>query len=121
MKINTKGEVSARNIRISRQIQKDLSRIITQSFSIENIGILTISKVNLSVDYAHAKVYFTVFGADPDTVELFLNNKSGWLYSCLYKLLKIHTVPTLHFLYDKHIEKANNLLKLIEKANDSSI
>ncbi|MBW0454424.1 MAG: 30S ribosome-binding factor RbfA [Candidatus Kinetoplastibacterium crithidii] len=119
MKMIDIDKVSSRNIRISKQIQKDLSKIISQRFTIKEIGIITISKVDLSVDYAYAKIYFTVFGIDPKIVEEFLNKKSGWFHSYLYKRLHIHTVPTLLFLHDVHIEKANNLLDLIEKANSN--
>ncbi|AGF49837.1 ribosome-binding factor A [Candidatus Kinetoplastibacterium blastocrithidii TCC012E] len=113
------NSISNRNIRIAKQIQRDLSEIIRKYYTLEQVGVCTISRVELSIDYAHAKVYFTVFGLDHFAVENFLNKKSGWLHSCLYKILKIHTVPSIQFLYDSQFYETDKLLDLIKQANSS--
>src|SRR5690606_13534034 len=75
--------------------------------------------VELSADYAHAKVYFTVLGAEPDTAAALLNEKAGWLHSQLYKLLHIHTVPTLRFVHDAQVARGIEMSALIDRANRS--
>lgn len=106
-----------RNIRLADQIQKDLALIIQREFNVSQVGLVTISSVELSADYAHAKVYFTVLGAQPEAVEQALNDKSGWLHSQLFKLLHIHTVPSLKFIHDDMIVRGIEMSKLIEQAN----
>ncbi|QEZ47012.1 30S ribosome-binding factor RbfA [Cupriavidus oxalaticus] len=112
-----KGNISSRNLRISDQIQKDLAEMIQRELRDPRLGLVTLQSVTLTPDYAHAKVHFTVLGAEPATVEAILNEKAGFLHSLLYKRLHIHTVPTLRFLHDTSVEHAIEMSKLINEAN----
>lgn len=109
--------VSGRNVRLADQIQKDLAELIQREIDMSKAGLITLTGVDLSADYAHAKVHFTVLGAEPDTATEILNTKAGWLHSQLYKMLHIHTVPTLRFFYDDHVVRGMEMSKLIEEAN----
>ena len=55
--------IPGRNIRLADQIQKDLALIIQREIDMSRAGLITLSSVDLTADYAHAKVYFTVLGA----------------------------------------------------------
>ena len=106
-----------RNVRLADQIQKDLAGLIQRELDMSRVGLVTLTEVDLSADYAHAKVYFTVLGAEPEAVTQVLNEKAGWLHSQLFKLLHIHTVPTLRFIHDPQIARAVELAQLIDRAN----
>lgn len=108
---------TSRNVRLADQIQKDLAQIIQREFNVSTYGLITVSGVDLSADYAHAKVYFTVLGAEPQSVEDALNEKSGWLHGQLFRILHIHTVPALRFIHDDHTARGVAMTKLIEEAN----
>ena len=108
---------SGRNIRLADQIQKDLAVIIQREIDISRAGLITLSGVELSADYAHAKVYFTVLGAEPELAANLLNEKAGWLHSQLFKLLHIHTVPTLRFFHDPQLKRGIEMSQLIDQAN----
>lgn len=108
---------SGRNIRLADQIQKDLAVIIQREIDVSRAGLITISGVELSADYAHAKVYFTVLGAEPEMAANLLNEKAGWLHSQLFKLLHIHTVPTLRFFHDPQLKRGIEMSQLIDQAN----
>lgn len=108
---------TGRNTRLADQIQKDLAQLVQREFDVSQVGLITISGVDLSADYAHAKVYFTVLGAEADVAEQALNDKAGWLHSLLFKLLHIHTVPTLRFIHDDQVARGIEMTKLIERAN----
>jgi ribosome-binding factor A len=106
-----------RNLRLADQIRKDLAGLIQREIEMSRVGLVTLTEVELSADYAHAKVYFTVLGAEPEAVSQVLNDKAGWLHSQLFKLLHIHTVPTLRFLHDPQIARGIELSQLIDRAN----
>ena len=108
-----------RTRRIAEQIKKDVSVLIQRELRDPRIGMVTIQEVHLTPDYAHAKVYFTVMGAEPAQVEKALNESAGFLHNALFKMLRIHTVPTLHFKYDSTEAKAADLSALITQANAS--
>lgn len=106
-----------RNTRLADQIRKDLAGLIQREIEMSRVGLVTLTEVELSADYAHAKVYFTVLGAEPEAVSEVLNDKAGWLHSQLFKLLHIHTVPTLRFIHDPQIARGIELSQLIDRAN----
>lgn len=115
MKKKTKPQ---RNIRIADQIQRDLSVLIARELKDPRVGMPTINAVELSPDYAHAKVYFSLLVGDTQEAEEALNQAAGFLRNHLFKRLHIHTVPTLHFFYDASIERASAMDALIKKAVD---
>lgn len=108
-----------RNVRLADQIQKDLASLIQREFDVSHIGLVTLSGVELSTDYAHARVYFTVLGATPAKAQDALNEKAGWLHAQLFKMLRIHTVPVLHFVHDDHVSRGVEMSRLIDEATQS--
>jgi ribosome-binding factor A len=113
--------IPGRNLRLADQIQKDLAGIIQREIGSKRAGLITVSGVDLSADYAHAKVYFTVLGAEPEEAGILLNEKAGWLHSLLFKLLHIHTVPTLRFYHDPHVVQGIEMSQLIDRALASDL
>jgi ribosome-binding factor A len=105
-----------RNRRLADQIQRDLASMIQREFNVAELGLVTLSRVELSADYAHAKVWFTVMGGEPAKAEAALNERSGYLHSLLYKQLHIHTVPRLKFVHDTPISEGIALARLIDEA-----
>ena len=87
--------------RIGEQIARDLAELIPQEVRDPRVGLVTITGCEVTPDYAHAKVYFTVLGSDPAASAAGLNAAAGMLRSILFKRLHIHTVPTLHFAHDQ--------------------
>ncbi len=105
-----------RSFRVADQIQRDLAELV-RDLKDPRLGMLTISGVDVTPDYAHAKVRFTLLIGDPQATEDALNEAAGFLRNSLFKRLQIHTVPTLHFHFDKSTERAAEMNALILKAN----
>ena len=81
------------------------------------IGLVTINNVEVTPDYAHAKVFFSVLVGEPEDTGQALNEAAGFIRNSLFKRLQIHTVPTLHFVFDRTTERAAELSALIQRAN----
>ena len=105
-----------RGFRVADQIQRDVAELIRE-LKDPRIGLVTINSVEVSPDYAHAKVFFSVLISEPAECEKALNEAAGFLRNGLFKRLSIHTVPTLHFQFDKTTERAADLSALIVRAN----
>ncbi len=110
-----------RNLRLADQIQKDLAEMIQREVEVSRAGLVTLTEVELTADYAHAKVFFTVMGASPEVATAALNEKAGWLHSLLFKRLHIHTVPTLHFVHDEQLSRGIVMSQLIDHANTPGV
>jgi ribosome-binding factor A len=111
-----KRSIPNRGFRVADQIQRDLSELIRE-LKDPRIGLLTLQAVEVSPDYAHAKVFFSVLVGDVAETEAALNEAAGFLRNGLFKRLQIHTVPTLHFQFDRTTERAAELSALIQQAN----
>jgi ribosome-binding factor A len=111
-----KKSIPNRSYRVADQVQRDLAELIRE-LKDPRIGMVTLNSVEVSPDYAHAKVYFSVLVGKPDETETALNEAAGWLRNGLFKRLAIHTVPTLHFQFDRSTERAADLSALIARAN----
>ena len=111
-----KHSIPNRSFRVADQIQRDVAELIRE-LKDPRVGLLTINAVEVSPDYAHAKVMFSLLVGDPHECETALNEAAGWLRNGLFKRLSIHTVPTLHFQFDRTTERAAELNALIRHAN----
>lgn len=110
-----KRSIPNRAYRVSDQIQRDLAELL-RGLKDPRIGLVTINAVEVSPDYAHAKVWFSQLGGDPADCERALNEAAGFLRNGLFKRLAIHTVPTLHFVFDRTTERAADMNALIARA-----
>ncbi len=110
-----KRSIPNRSFRVADQIQRDLAELI-RDLKDPRIGMVTISAVEVTADYAHATVHFSVLVGDKDNSQLALNEAAGFLRNGLFKRLQIHTVPTLHFAFDRTTESAADMNALIAKA-----
>ncbi len=105
-----------RGFRVADQIQRDLAQLVARELKDPRVGMITISAVEVTPDYAHAKVYFSLISGDPVETTAGLNAAAGFLRNGLFKRLHIHTVPTLHFIFDRTTERAADMNALISKA-----
>ena len=111
-----KHSVPNRGFRVADQIQRDLSELIAREVKDPRVGMVTLSAVEVTPDYAHAKVYFSLLTGDPQETQGALNHAAGHLRNLLFKRLHIHTVPTLHFVFDRTTERAADMNALIAQA-----
>ena len=114
-----KSSTPNRGFRVADQIQRDLTELIARELKDPRVGMVTIQSVEVAPDYAHAKVYFSLLVGDPVQCAEGLNQAAGFLRAGLFKRLHIHTVPTLHFLFDRTTERAAVMNALIARAVSS--
>lgn len=111
-----KRSIPNRSHRVADQIQRDVAELIRE-LKDPRIGMVTLNAVEVTPDYAHAKIYFSLLVGDPQESEVALNEAAGYVRNALFKRLQIHTVPTLHFVFDRTTERAADMNALIAQAN----
>jgi ribosome-binding factor A len=116
-----KSKTPNRSFKVADQIQRDLTELIARELKDPRVGMVTIQAVEVTPDYAHAKVFFSVLIGDKNVCEIALNQAAGFLRNGLFKRLHIHTVPTLHFLFDRTTEKAADMNALIARAVSTQV
>jgi ribosome-binding factor A len=114
--VKRKAATPNRGFKVADQIQRDLSEFIARELKDPRVGMVTINAVEVTPDYAHAKVFFSLLTGNPEETTVALNQAAGFLRNGLFKRLHIHTVPTLHFLFDRTTERAADMNALIAQA-----
>jgi len=106
--------------RVADQLQRELAAIISNEIKDPRVGMVTVTDVEVTPDFKHAKVYVTslVGGRDADHAEMLagLGSAAGFMRSLIGRRVKIHTTPELHFIYDRSIERGIRLSHLIDEA-----
>ena len=110
-----KSSTPNRGFKVADQIQRDLAELI-RDLKDPRIGMCTLQAVEVTPDYAHAKVFFSVLVGDGQATQEALNQAAGFLRNGLFKRLSIHPVPTLHFVFDRTTERASDMNALIARA-----
>lgn len=112
--------IPGRGIRVADQIQRDLAEIIAYELKDPRVGMITITEVQVTPDYAHAKVFFTTLVDNEEAVKntlAGLRAAAGFIRGQLGRRLTIHTIPEVHFVHDMSTARGMELSKLIDEAN----
>jgi ribosome-binding factor A len=112
--------IPARGLRVADQIQRDLAVIIAGGLKDPRIGMVTITDVQVTPDYAHAKVFYTMLNDNKDAIKNTndgLAAAAGFIRNQLGKQLHIHTLPQLHFVHDTSTSRGMEMSLLIDQAN----
>lgn len=107
-----------RSDRVAEQVRRDLADLIRTELKDPRVGMISLTAVELTPDYAHAKVFFTTLQAEHlGEIEQGLRRAAGFLRRELGRRIHIHTLPELHFIYDASVERGASLSQLIDEAN----
>ena len=112
------GHGYARSDRVSEQIRRELADLLR--FHLKDLRIapkltlVTLTAVEVTADYAHAKVFYT-----NEMIDQGLKHSASFLRRELGRRVRIHHVPELHFVFDSSVQEGVRLSKLIDEAVES--
>jgi ribosome-binding factor A len=108
----TKGQ--GRPQKLGDLIQRELSELLQRELRDPRVGMITITGVDVSPDFSHAKVFFTVLEKQRlEDAREGLRHAAGFLRSHLARRIKLYTTPELRFEYDESVERGDRLSRLI--------
>ncbi len=106
----------ARQDRVKEQIMRELAELTRTGLKDPRAGFITINEVEVTRDYSHATVYYTVLDdATRDVTAEALAHARGHLRSELARRIKLFKIPELHFKYDDSLARGMSLTSLIEQ------
>lgn len=113
----------ARSDRVVEQIRRELADLIRLEVKDPRVRMVTLTAVEITADYAHAKVFYTSLSGEQEraALERGLQRSAGFLRRELGKRVRIHHTPELHFVYDASISHAVEISKLIDDAVQSDV
>ena len=110
-----KDRVIKRSTRVADVIKNELSLLLVQRIRDPRLKDVSISRVELSDDLRHAKVYFTsLLGKrEAASAKKGLLKARGFMRSYLAKKINLRFTPDLNFWYDETVEKVEEMEKLL--------
>ena len=110
-----------RSQRVADYLQRELAGIIQREVRDPRVGMISITGVDVSRDIGHAKIHYTVMGADSvgdaeESTEV-LNKAAGFLRSQLARDSNMRSVPQLRFYFDSSVGRGRYMEDLISRAS----
>lgn len=109
---------SIKNTRINGEVQKELSRIISQEVKDPRINPMTsVVAVEVTPDLKFAKAYISVLGNEESkqATKEGLKKASPFIRSQLARKLNLRNTPELTFVLDQSIEYGVNMSRMIDE------
>ena len=114
--------------RVADQIRAEVTTIIARELHDPGVGFVTVTRVEVTADLQHAKVYYTSLGdatARTNTARA-LERAAGFMRRQIGQRLRLRHAPEIRFEFDQsigHQDRVEQLLKEIadEQADASDL
>ena len=111
-----------RGQRVAEQLHHEVAQMIRTEVKDPRVGMVTVTDVSLTPDYAYLTVYFSVLPDDEETVESTLaglQRAAGFMRGKLGRRVRIHTTPEIRFEHDRSTADGIAMSRLIDQALES--
>lgn len=99
--------------RIESLLVAEISQAILKDLNDPRIGLVTITRAQVSKDLSHARIFVSSMDGAEGAVEA-LQGSAGFLQSLLGKRLRLKRLPKLSFEADDSLSKLDRINRLIK-------
>jgi ribosome-binding factor A len=109
-----------RTVRLGVLIQKEISLLLRSGLKNPDVGLASISHVDVTPDLSYATVKVSVIGTGQEQMKSLkaLQQSAGFIRSHLSKLIKTHKFPELHFTFDENLQHAARIDEILHKLKE---
>jgi len=109
--------VGVRLDRVRVQLKRELSIILQEDLKDPRIGLITITRIDLTGDLRYARIYFSLLGDEKEKISSIegIESATGYIRRLIGERLKLKYVPELSFKLDRSIEYSMHLEKTFER------
>jgi ribosome-binding factor A len=111
-----------RRARIDHEIQREMARLLSTELKDPRLGFVTVTRVEITQDLQHAKVYVSVIGDRHVAKQslLALESAKGFLRGELGHAIALRHTPELSFVEDRTTERAIELSRVLAETSAAS-
>jgi len=109
--------------RIEEQLRIEISEILEREIQDPRVHFVTTTRVKVTPDLGHARVFVTVLGSDEERKKALQGLRSAAHFvkrSLAKRLHHLRRIPDLIFEYDETVEKDLRLEELLEKISSDA-
>lgn len=106
--------------RVADQIRAEVTTMIARELHDPGVGFVTITRVEVTADLQHARVYYTSLG-DPAARQnsgRALERAAGFMRRQIGQRLRLRRAPELHFEFDESIGHQDRVEQLLKEIAD---
>jgi ribosome-binding factor A len=107
--------------RVGDQIRQELSELLTRGAVHDpGIGFITVTRVQMSPDLQHARVFYTSMGDEKsrrDTAQA-LGRATPFFRRHLGGRLRLRRIPELEFRFDQSIENQDRIERILRELHE---
>jgi ribosome-binding factor A len=107
--------------RVADQVRAEVSSMIARDLHDPGLGFITITRVQVSPDLQHARVYYTTMGdpaARKNTARA-LQRAASFMRREIGHRLRLRRAPELEFTFDESIEHQSRVEELLQQWHDN--
>jgi ribosome-binding factor A len=110
-----------RTERLGHQIRVDLAELIAREVKDPRLGFVTVTRVELSADLHHARVFVSVLGSAEEHQSSLegLSSAAGFLRHEIGHRLELRRAPELTFVLDRGAEAGEKIEMLLQKIHEN--
>jgi ribosome-binding factor A len=107
----------SRSARVADQIRSELAMLLARELHDPGLGFVTITRVQVSPDLQHARVYYTALGDDKarQSSDRALHRAIPFLRRQIGSRLRLKRVAELEFVYDQSIAGQDRIEQLLNQ------
>ncbi len=106
--------------RVADQIRAEVTTIIARELHDPGVGFVTVTRVQVTSDLQHARVYYTSLGdatARQNTARA-LERATGFMRRQIGQRLRLRRTPEIHFEFDASIGHQDRVAQLLKEIAD---
>ena len=106
-----------RSDKIGEAIREEISSILLKEINDPRIQLVSITRVEVSADLQHAKIFVSIVGSDQKKHEAFAGLKSarGYIQRKLGKRIRLRYTPEIVFKMDTSIDEGMHIYELLQE------
>jgi ribosome-binding factor A len=106
-----------RSERLGELILAEISDLVVRDLKDPRLGFLTFTRVELSDDLRHAKIFVSMLGSEPEKARTLqgLASATGYIRRHLGRMLRLRYTPELTFLIDESMEHGAKIAQLLRQ------
>jgi ribosome-binding factor A len=111
---------SRRRQQVGDLIRDEVSQILTYEMKDPRLGMVSITRVEMSPDLRYATIHASVYGEEEEQSETLhaLSGASGYIRRLLAPRLRIRHIPVLSFRLDKSMAHADQIARTLNQIRE---
>lgn len=107
--------MTGRTARLDELLQQEISRIVSRDVRDPRVGFVTITRVEVTPDLRHARVWVSIIGQPDERRAAFLALAHSMPFVRReLGVLRLRRIPDLHLQLDDSVERGTRVLRILE-------